>query len=537
MAALMPQGKQQYFTAGGIPLVGGKVYTYAAGTTTPLATYTTAAASTPNANPVILDSRGEASIFFSAANYKIVVKDSLDSTIWTQDNLPGDAAATIVANLAASSGSSLVGYIQAGAGAVALTVQSKLRESIVASAKGFGAVGDNTTDDSAALNAMFVAGAGGTIELEPGKTYKCLSTLTIRGDATKIKGNGATINSYATGSAITFALVGGTRYPVNVDIQDLSIVAYGVGAYAIRTLTSYSTYRRVSIALPIVNVSGRGFALAGDETNGTGPYYNTFINCDVQSASSGTDHIGYSMIAAAPGYRSPNANTWIGGRVGQCLKNYVIKGNGNMLVNPDSENAAGVGTAISFEADTTVNCQQNTVTGAYIENASVAFNFSTNAKDNYIYGGFGTGVTTLKTDSGSGNSFIGAFEAWTAPVGIQFPAVSSNVNALDYYGEGTWTPVATGVTVNSGSPVWTGTYTRIGNTVHAHIKQVGGNITTVAGASYVTLPFTASQGEWGYFGDIGWTIGSGGCATYGNLLYFATALTASVVTASITFRV
>jgi len=133
MAALMPQGKQQYFTAGGIPLVGGKVYTYAAGTTTPLATYTTAAASTPNANPVILDSRGEASIFFSAANYKIVVKDSLDSTIWTQDNLAGDAAASVLASLAASTGSSLVGHIASGTGAVATTVQSKLRESVSAS--------------------------------------------------------------------------------------------------------------------------------------------------------------------------------------------------------------------------------------------------------------------------------------------------------------------------------------------------------------------------------------------------------------------
>ncbi|MCH9839309.1 hypothetical protein K0U83_26845, partial [bacterium] len=127
MAALMPQGKQQYFTAGGIPLVGGKVYTYAAGTTTPLATYTTAAAGTPNANPVILDSRGEASIFFSAANYKIVVKDSLDSTIWTQDNLAGDAAASVLANLALSTGSSLIGHIASGTGAVATTVQAKLR--------------------------------------------------------------------------------------------------------------------------------------------------------------------------------------------------------------------------------------------------------------------------------------------------------------------------------------------------------------------------------------------------------------------------
>lgn len=132
MAALMPQGKQQYFTAGGIPLVGGKVYTYAAGTTTPLATYTDAAAGTPNTNPVILDSRGEASIFFSAANYKIVVKDSLDSTIWTQDNLPGDLAGS----LAASTGSSLVGHIAAGTGAVATTVQAFFRRFLFASQYG-----------------------------------------------------------------------------------------------------------------------------------------------------------------------------------------------------------------------------------------------------------------------------------------------------------------------------------------------------------------------------------------------------------------
>ena len=178
MAALMPQGKQQYFTAGGIPLVGGKVYTYAAGTTTPLATYTTAAASTPNTNPVILDSRGEASIFFSAANYKIVVKDSLDSTIWTQDNLPGDQAATIVANLAASTGSSLVGHIPSGTGAVATTVQAVLRETV--SVTRFGAVLDGTTDDSAAVQAAFtyVNGTGLRVTF-PGDACKLASSISL----------------------------------------------------------------------------------------------------------------------------------------------------------------------------------------------------------------------------------------------------------------------------------------------------------------------------------------------------------------------
>ena len=37
--ALTPSAKQQFFTAAGVPLVGGKLYTYAAGPSTPLATY------------------------------------------------------------------------------------------------------------------------------------------------------------------------------------------------------------------------------------------------------------------------------------------------------------------------------------------------------------------------------------------------------------------------------------------------------------------------------------------------------------------
>jgi hypothetical protein len=86
-AYLMPQGKQQYFASTGLPLVGGKVYTYAAGTTTPLATYTDAGGLSVNSNPVILDSRGEASIFFSAATYKIALQDSTGAAIWTADNL------------------------------------------------------------------------------------------------------------------------------------------------------------------------------------------------------------------------------------------------------------------------------------------------------------------------------------------------------------------------------------------------------------------------------------------------------------------
>lgn len=83
--------------AGGAPLVGGKVYTYAAGTLTPKATYTDLAGGAVNANPVILDVNGEATIRLdlSAGGYKIILKDSADVTQWTLDDIDSSLIAAL----------------------------------------------------------------------------------------------------------------------------------------------------------------------------------------------------------------------------------------------------------------------------------------------------------------------------------------------------------------------------------------------------------------------------------------------------------
>jgi hypothetical protein len=88
MTVLAQQPKAQFFDANGSPLVGGKVYTYAAGTTTPLQTYTDATGVTPNTNPVILDSRGECNLWFStASSYKVVLESATNVLQWTVDNI------------------------------------------------------------------------------------------------------------------------------------------------------------------------------------------------------------------------------------------------------------------------------------------------------------------------------------------------------------------------------------------------------------------------------------------------------------------
>jgi hypothetical protein len=83
----------QFFDNNGNPLTGGKLYTYAAGTTTPQATYTSAAGTTAHTNPIILDAAGRVpsgEIWLTdGLQYKFVLKNSSDVTIGTYDNIVG----------------------------------------------------------------------------------------------------------------------------------------------------------------------------------------------------------------------------------------------------------------------------------------------------------------------------------------------------------------------------------------------------------------------------------------------------------------
>jgi len=90
---LSPIGNgQQFFDNNGVPLNGGLLYAYQAGSSTPLATYTDINGTVANANPIVLDASGRSATeiwltygFF----YKFVLKDSNGVTIGTYDNIYG----------------------------------------------------------------------------------------------------------------------------------------------------------------------------------------------------------------------------------------------------------------------------------------------------------------------------------------------------------------------------------------------------------------------------------------------------------------
>ena len=112
----------QFFDNNGAPLNAGKIYTYQAGSSTPLATYTSSSGLTANANPIILGTSGRPpnDIWLTEGFfYKFILKDSSDVTIQTYDNLYGIVGATPPAATPIPSGgiflwSGSIGSIPAG---------------------------------------------------------------------------------------------------------------------------------------------------------------------------------------------------------------------------------------------------------------------------------------------------------------------------------------------------------------------------------------------------------------------------------------
>ena len=199
MAALFTASKFSATDASGNPLAGGKVHTFAAGTTTPKATYTTQAGNVANANPVILDSTGRASIWLGSGAYKFVVTDSADAAApdGTVDNVTAPAL-EVVADLAstasATKGAGLVAY-RGPQDAPADTVAERLSWDVYVTDPQFGsAVNDGATDSTTALAAAAAyVSALCDISIDsvdvsriprlifpPGLGFRTTATLTIR---------------------------------------------------------------------------------------------------------------------------------------------------------------------------------------------------------------------------------------------------------------------------------------------------------------------------------------------------------------------
>lgn len=220
MASLFTAGKFQAMDGLiGLAAPGAQLFTYAAGTTTPQATFTNQGGGSANTNPVICDSSGKANVWLSALSYRMILKDFLGVTIWDEDNITGDSAAStaLASDLAnatdATKGAGLVGVGQAlsyAAGTVGALLRNVGAPRAMAS---FGVLhNDGTTDDSAVFQAAAASGAlaidarglnckiAGTINIPSGQVWL------LQGTSITISSSTLTVFNCATKS--DFALMG-----------------------------------------------------------------------------------------------------------------------------------------------------------------------------------------------------------------------------------------------------------------------------------------------------------------------------------------
>lgn len=200
---------------------GFRLYTYAPSTTTQKNAFTDQAGTIPHTYTadgaggqyIALDARGElpAPLWLASGGYDIALKTPAGVTVWTRRAVgTEDAAVASVAALTADlastatgEGAALIGFLQAGTGAVARTSLAKERESLTPD--DMGCVGDGVADDGAAflLALASAVATGRALSLRPGAVYKLTSYSAFSNTGPLvIIGNGATIQG--PGGAVDF---------------------------------------------------------------------------------------------------------------------------------------------------------------------------------------------------------------------------------------------------------------------------------------------------------------------------------------------
>lgn len=203
-AVTSPNPELQFVDSLGHPLAGGKLCTYAAGSTTPQATYTDSTAGTPNANPVILDINGRAAVWVGPLLYKYVLRTGGDGTcstgivVFSADNI-ADTTAYFVNFVKTAGTATLITYTDPLTGSIARTVSSRLAD--IPSLLDFGGACDGSTDNTAAMNLAIAAAPAsllipvGTCVLASSETIPSGMQLIFEGKISMSAGKVLTINS------------------------------------------------------------------------------------------------------------------------------------------------------------------------------------------------------------------------------------------------------------------------------------------------------------------------------------------------------
>ena len=299
MTSLIPP-KAQFFDESGDPLVGGKVFFYQAGTSTKQDTYSNLTNTSTNTNPVILDSRGEATISLnSTLRYKVILTRSTDTDpptnpIWTVDNIPGSATDIYDSNgnliLAFTAATSAVNYVNitnaaTGDAPSIAAAGTNTNIDLIIKAKGTGSVnlGQATTTGVVLVADQPISDSSENEYLKFSKTASAVNEITVTNAAT---GSGPSLSATGGDTNISVTLKGKGTGSVILG-QSTSV---GVSLAADQPITDSSgnellKFTKVASAVNEINISNTitndnpSISATGDDTN---------IGLDLKSKGTGS---------------------------------------------------------------------------------------------------------------------------------------------------------------------------------------------------------------------------------------------------------
>ena len=211
----------QFFDNDGNPLAGGLIYTYAAGTTTPAATYTSSSGGTANANPIVLDSAGRtpAQIWLTEGDsYKFVLQTSLGVTLKTDDNIfasfqlaksvgiaVGLGASSVATNIAVGDTALDANTTGSNSTAVGYNALTSNTDGFQNTAVGSQALDANTSGDYNTAVGYDALSAATTVNYNTGIGYRALNATVTGAGNTAVGSDALLLTTGANNTAIGYA--------------------------------------------------------------------------------------------------------------------------------------------------------------------------------------------------------------------------------------------------------------------------------------------------------------------------------------------
>jgi hypothetical protein len=240
---------------------GAALYTYAAGTLTPQATYADQGGGSSNANPVICDVNGGADVWLGTSSYKFRLYTDTTGNGGTLidewDNISSPALAADLANETdATLGSGLVGFAPEGTGAVGRTVFSILRErkrltDRLSTTEIDDILSGTASIDIAAKFNVALADAAGKLLILPWGTINMGAALTAMASKTWIEGQGSGTQLLCSSTTADIFTLGDSA----TEISSLVFSDFDIWSSVVKTagyafnarLTTDSLWRNVNV--------------------------------------------------------------------------------------------------------------------------------------------------------------------------------------------------------------------------------------------------------------------------------------------------